>query len=384
MNPRPPNNQAESVFLHSPELEAYPYPPTCPFDTSRAGKTRHILDSMGLLSGSNQAEVPPPRADRPLLGTFHTADYLDALQRMSAGDYQSEWLMFGLGTGDCPAFKGVWDYSVLACGASVLGAQMILDGRAQIAFNPSGGLHHAFPDRAAGFCYLNDVVLACRTLADAGRRVLFVDIDVHHTDGVQAAFYDRPDVMTISLHQDGRTLFPGTGFVEEIGEGPGRGYAVNLPLPMGTYDQAYLRAFREVVMPLAGAFDPDLVVVEIGADTLAGDPLAQLSLTNNAIADALALLCGLGRPILATGGGGYHIENTARTWALAWTVLTGQDLDADASAGLGGVMLETHEWQAGLRDRVRPTDEAQRCAVDQILNITIDQAKRLLFPIHGL
>ncbi len=378
------NPNGKAVFLYGPELEAYPYPPTCPFNTTRAGKARAILLPMGLLSGPDHAEVPPMRAGRHVLEAFHTPDYLDVLERMSAGEYEFDWLAYGLGTGDCPAFVGVWDYSVLACGASVQGAEMILRGEAAMAFNPSGGLHHAFPARAAGFCYLNDVVLACQTLAAAGRRVLFVDIDVHHGDGVQAAFYDRDDVMTISLHQDGRTLFPGTGFVEEIGQGAGRGYAVNLPLPMGTYDAAYLRAFREVVMPLAEAYGPDVIVLEIGADTLAGDPLAGLSLTNNTIAEAIGLIRSLGRPILATGGGGYNIENTARTWALAWTVLCGQELDDEASAGLGGVFLQTPEWQAGLRDRALAPGEAQRCAVDQILNVTIDQVKHLVFPLHGL
>ena len=378
------HSDGKAAFLYGPELEAYPYPPTCPFNTSRAGKARAILLSMGLLSGPEQEEIAPMRANRDVLETFHTPEYLNTLERMSGGEYEPDWLAYGLGTGDCPAFTGVWDYSVLACGASVQGAEMILRGEAAVAFNPWGGLHHAFPDRAAGFCYLNDVVLACQTLAKAGRRVLFVDIDVHHTDGVQAAFYDRADVMTISLHQDGRTLFPGTGSVDEIGQDEGRGYAANLPLPMGTYDEAYIRAFQEVVMPLAKAYGPDVVVLEIGADTLAGDPLAGLSLTNNAIADAIGLLRDLERPILATGGGGYHIENTARAWALAWTVLSGQELGDEAVAGLGGVMLESHEWQAGLRDRVLAPSEAQRCAVDQILNVTIDQARELLFPLHGL
>ncbi|MBN1125225.1 MAG: acetoin utilization protein AcuC [Sedimentisphaerales bacterium] len=374
----------QKAFIYSPELEAYPYPPSCPFNTSRAGKARAILTSMGLLIGDDKIEVAPPPATREVLETFHTPEYLDALERLNRGEYDSEMLYFGLGTGDCPAFKGVWDYSVLACGASVLGAEWIVQGKASVAFNPSGGLHHAFPDRAAGFCYLNDVVLGCETLAKGNKRVVFLDIDVHHTDGVQAAFYDRNDVMTISLHQDGRTLFPGTGFVEEIGEGEGKGYAINIPLPMGTYDEAYLRAVRQVVLPLIHAFGPDVLALEIGADTLSGDPLANLSLTNNVIADVIGLLRAFGKPILATGGGGYHVDNTARAWALAWTALCGEDAGADAAAGLGGVMLETADWHGGLRDRVLAPSEAQKCSVDQILNITLDSVKKLVFPHHGL
>ncbi|MBN1817696.1 MAG: acetoin utilization protein AcuC [Sedimentisphaerales bacterium] len=375
---------SKKAFIHSQELEAYPYPPSCPFNTSRAGKTRAMLASMGLLTGDDKREVAPPRAGREVLEIFHTPEYLDALERLNQGEYDSDMLYFGLGTGDCPAFKGVWDYSVLACGASVLGAELILQGKASVAFNPSGGLHHAFPDRAAGFCYLNDVVLACETLTRADKRVVFLDIDVHHTDGVQAAFYDRNDVMTISMHQDGRTLFPGTGAVEEIGEGPGKGFAVNIPLPMGTYDEAYLRAVRQVVLPLIHAFRPDVIALEIGADTLSGDPLANLSLTNNTIADVIGLLRAFGKPILATGGGGYNVENTARAWALAWTVLCGEDTGIDAAAGLGGVLLETSDWHGGLRDRVLAPSEAQKCSVDQILNITLDRLKKLVFPLHGL
>ena len=213
-------------------------------------------------------------------------------------------------------------------------------------------------DRAGGFCYVNDIVLGCMALAKAGKRVVFLDIDVHHSDGVQAAFYQRRDVMTISLHQDGRTLFPGTGSVEEIGEGDGRGFAVNVPLPIGTYDAAYLRAVRKVVLPLLHAYNPDVIVLEAGADTLANDPLANLSLTNNTMADVVGLLLAFGKPILATGGGGYNPDNTARAWALVWAALCGEDAGGYMTAGLGGVLLETTDWSGGLRDRQLAPDKA--------------------------
>jgi acetoin utilization protein AcuC len=292
-------------------------------------------------------------------------------------------LRYGLGTSDCPVFAGMYPYATWAAGASVTAAKSILDGRAKVAFNPSGGSHHAFSDRAGGFCYVNDIVLACMVLAQAGKRVVFLDIDVHHCDGVQAAFYGRRDVMTISLHQDGRTLFPGTGFVEEIGEGPGKGFAVNVPLPMGMYDAAYMTTIRKVVLPLLHAYNPDVIVLEVGADTLAGDPLANLSLTNNTMADVIELVLAFGKPILATGGGGYNVENTARAWALVWTALCGEDR-RDDMAGMGGVLLETTDWSGGLRDRQLAPDKAQRDAVDQIANQTIEHVKRLVFPLHGL
>jgi acetoin utilization protein AcuC len=224
-------------------------------------------------------------------------------------------------------------------------------------------------------------------LADAGKRVLFLDIDVHHCDGVQAAFYDRKDVMTISLHQDGRTLFPGCGFVDEIGDGEGEGYSVNLPLPPGTYDEIWLKAFREVVLPVIHAYGPDAIVLEAGADTLAGDPLAGLSLTNNVHVEVINALLAFGKPILATGGGGYNVENTVRAWSLVWTALCGEQRDDDMIAGMGGVMLETTEWAngtAGLRDRVLIPSEEQRKAVDPVVDQVIADVKNTILPIHGI
>jgi acetoin utilization protein AcuC len=252
-----------------------------------------------------------------------------------------------------------------------------------VVFNPSGGYHHAFPEKAAGFCYLNDNALACIALAEARKKVLYLDVDVHHGDGVAYGFYDRSGVMTISLHENPKTLFPGTGFEDEIGEGEGKGYCVNLPLPVGTYDRAYMEAFDAVVMPLIGAFGPDVIVFELGADTLAGDPLAHLQLTNNSYVEMINRLLSFDTPILATGGGGYHVENTIRAWSLAWTVLTGVH-DEDFAAGLGGVMMESTDWQGGLRDRQLPVTDQQKQAVVPALEHSIQTIKAKVFPFHGL
>jgi len=365
-------------------LEQYRYPEDSPFKTERAGRTRQVLYTMGLLSGPGIGEVAPTAAPRTVLKEFHTARYLHALQNAQKGKWDVDALAMGIGTEDCPIFKGVYDYAALAVGATLVGAELILAGRADIAFNPSGGYHHAFPERAAGFCYLNDVALACRTLAGAGRRVLYLDVDVHHGDAVAHAFYERSDVMTISLHENPRTLFPGTGFEDEIGAGAGRGYCVNLPLPVGTYDRAYLHAFEEIVPPLIGAFRPDVIVFELGADTLAGDPLAHLYLTNNAYVEIIRHLLRFDKPILATGGGGYHVENTVRAWALAWSVLSGQDVDLGLEAVLGGVMLQSTDWQGGLRDRELPVTNEQRQTVLPALQASLETLKAKVFPLHGL
>lgn len=376
----------KKVFIHGPALEAYTYPDSCPFKTERAGLLRRKLLSMGLLTGPEILEVLPEKAERSVLEQFHGPSYLDALERANRKEFDPSMLWMGLGTGDCPVFEGVYDYAALAVGATLTGARLILEGQVEIAFNPSGGYHHAHPDRAGGFCYLNDVVLGCLAFVQAGKRVLFLDVDVHHCDGVQAAFYGRSDVMTISMHQDGRTLFPGTGFVDEIGEGQGRGYSVNFPLPPGTYDQMYLKVFREGVLPLIGAYGPDLIVLEIGADTLAGDPLAGLSLTNHVYVEVVQSLLSFGRPILAVGGGGYHVENTVRAWALVWATLCGRQQGEEEWAGLGGVMLQSTDWQddRGLRDRILVPTREQKEMVEPVIEEVLQAVRRLVFPLHGL
>ncbi|OGV64231.1 MAG: hypothetical protein A3K19_00285 [Lentisphaerae bacterium RIFOXYB12_FULL_65_16] len=372
------------AFIHSPALERYAYPPSCPFTTHRAARTRKTLASMGLLTSPGCIEVEPVPAPRATLEWFHHPEYLDVLHAAEGGELSLDALRMGLGTDDCPVFRGMCDYAVLAVGATLRGAELILADEARVAFNPSGGYHHAHAARAAGFCYLNDVALGCMTLARHGKRVLFLDIDVHHCDGVQEAFYARSDVMTVSFHQNGHTLFPGTGFEREIGNGDGLGYTVNCPLPPGTYDEAYLRAFKAIALPLIGAFNPDIIVMEIGADTLAGDPLAGLNLTNNVFPEIIDRVLGFGKPILATGGGGYHVENTVRAWALAWTALCENEQSADLMTGMGGVMLQSTDWQGGLRDRPLMPDVQQRPAVNAAIDQTIRTLQDLLFPLHGL
>lgn len=374
----------KAAFIYSEEFEKFPYPQESPFNTSRAGKVYQLIKSMGLLSGPNVSLVGCTYADRLTLKKFHTAFYIHTLKEANDGIFSPAALSLGIGTVDCPVFKGMYEYSALACGATLKGVELILKGQADIAFNPTGGLHHSGPDKAAGFCYLNDNALACLTLAEAKKRVLYLDVDVHHGDGVQNAFYDRNDVLTISFHQNGHTLFPGTGFEDEIGEGDGIGYSVNVPLPIGTYDEAYMLAFHEVAIPLILAFQPDCIVFELGADALAGDPLANLSLTNNTYADIIKILLGLDKPIVATGGGGYNVQNTVRAWALAWSIFSGHDDGDSANLGMGGVLLQSTDWQGGLRDRHLVITKAQRDSVLPAIEQTIDRVKKKIFPLHNI
>ncbi len=376
---------SRKVFVHTTELDRDGTPPDCPFDTRRAGKTRDLAASLGLLEGVDRAVAEPHPLPRDLLERFHTKAYLEALRDAGDGAIDPDRAVAaGLGTAECPIFPGMFEYVSLAAGGTVTGARLVLDGT-RVAFNPSGGFHHAHPDHASGFCFLNDVVLAAEVLVDAGRRVAIVDIDAHHGDAVQDAFYRRPDVLTISMHEDGRSLFPGTGFAEEIGEGAGLGYNVNVPLPPGTTDGVYLDAFREVVPPLLGAFAPDVLMLEIGMDTLVGDPLTHMRLTNRAPAEIVETLLAFGKPLLVTGGGGYHVEHTVRGWTLCWGVLCGDHARFDElSIGMGGVMLQNADWLGGLRDRAPLPDDGCDATLRADVEETVRRLREAVFPIHGI
>lgn len=374
----------KSIFVYSDYLEKVPYPCDHPFNTSRAPQTRDLARSLGWLSGPDIEVVETEPADRRTLKRIHSGRFLYALKNASDGKYDHEVLNMGIGSGDCPVFPGLYEHAVLATGQTVTAAQWIIEGKARVAFNPSGGFHHAFSEKAAGFCYLNDVAIGCSLLAEAGMKVLYLDVDVHNGDGVAAAFYDRKDVMTISLHEDPRILFPGTGFEDEIGSGEGQGYCVNVPLPVGTYDATYMATFDELVIPLIKAYQPDAFVFELGADALAGDPLAHLRLTNNTYVEVIKHLLGFDKPILMSGGGGYHVENTVRAWALAWSVLSGAADEHDATLGMGGVMLESTDWSGGLKDRDLVIPERQCESVTTACREVVDRVKSHVFGIHGL
>jgi acetoin utilization protein AcuC len=372
------------AFVYAPEIEGLSYPPDCPFKTQRAPLTRSKIVSFGLLRTPNGQEIAARRATPAEMGRVHSAPYLEELQRAAAGDLTAAGFRMGLGGPDTPVFKDMFEYGAWACGAGIVAADLLASGKADIAFNLLGGFHHAMPARAAGFCFLNDVALAGDALARAGKRVVYLDVDAHHGDGVQEIFYDRNDVFTISMHESGKTLFPWGGFENEIGRGPGLGFNANIPLPAGTYDAAFLLTFECVVLPLIRAYRPDVIVLELGMDTLAGDPLTHLQLTNNIVVEVLNRLMDFQHPLLVAGGGGYHVENTVRAWTLAWRTCLGDDDEDAMSMGLGGVMLGSSDWVGGLRDRHLPITADQRAAVDSELHTTNERVITNIFPYHGL
>ncbi|MDW7708846.1 MAG: acetoin utilization protein AcuC [Deferrisomatales bacterium] len=298
-----------------------------PLKPERLRRTFELLSAYRAFDGPGSAVVAPPPATREELALFHAPEYLEAVAALSRGERVAEAGRYNFGPGDNPVFPGMYETEALKAGGALAGARLLLAGRAGTAFSFAGGFHHARPARASGFCVFNDAAVAIRWLVERGLRVAYVDVDVHHGDGVQAAFYRMDQVLTISLHETPLTRFPGTGFADEVGEGEGRGFSLNVPLAPGTTDEVYLWAFGEVVPPAVGRFAPDVLVTQLGVDTHYSDPLAQLLLTTRGYARVVEELGDLGRATrgwLALGGGGYRVELVPRAWALAYGVMTGR------------------------------------------------------------
>ena len=361
-----------------------------PLNPVRLDLTIRLARELGVLDGVRI--VPPTPADERQLLTVHDAGYLSAVRRAS-DDPAFEG--YGLGTSDDPVFPGMYDASALVAGGSALAAGLVSDGAPQHAVNIAGGLHHAMRDRASGFCIFNDVVLGIRTLlANGAARIAYVDVDVHHGDGVQAAFYDDPQVLTISLHQDPRTLFPGTGLPSEIGAGAAEGTSINIALPPGTDDAGWLRAFRAVVPGAVRAFRPDVLVTQCGCDTHHDDPLANLELTVDGQRTAIAELHALAHDVaggrwLALGGGGYGLVRCVpRTWTHLIAEASGQRVALDAPVPPGWA---AHVRELGGRPPQRMGERDAPADVvpwmpggESWLDRAILASRRAVFPLLGL
>ena len=295
----------------------YDFGPRHPLSPRRFGPGIELLRAVGAVPGL----APEPATDDEL-EWLHSPDYISAVRRFSAelGGPSTA----GIGPGDDPAFAGMHEAAATVAGGSIRAMEAILRGDVEHAYQPGGGLHHAMRTRASGFCIYNDVALAIARARRDGLRVLYVDLDVHHGDGVQALHYSDPGVMTISFHESGRSLFPGTGSVNEMGEGIAAGTSVNVPLEPMCGPEPWLAAVRAVVPALAAAFGPDVIVSQHGADAHVWDPLAHLSLTTTAMGDAARLVDRMahryaGGRWFATGGGGYSVYRVVpRVWALTW------------------------------------------------------------------
>jgi acetoin utilization protein AcuC len=326
-----------SAFVYTDRYADYDYGPAHPLKVVRLTLTHELIRAYGLLSLPSMRLVETREATEEELSLFHTRNYLNVLKRTSLGSSVVDAFMYGLGPGDNPIFEGLWEWSLLATGASLQCAQLVADKEADVAFNIAGGLHHAFEERASGFCYVNDPAIAILWLLDRGKRVAYIDIDAHHGDGVQRAFYRANRVMTISFHESGNFLFPGSGSEHEMGEGEGVGFSINVPLHPFTDDETYLWAFEEVVPSLIGGFKPEVIVTQLGVDTFYSDPLAHLCLTTNGYSKVIEKLKDLSIPWVALGGGGYEVANVAKAWTLAWAMMNGVDLNDDLPHSFEGV-----------------------------------------------
>ncbi len=312
------------AFIDTKPFWDFDYGPTHPLKMWRLKLTQELQRFFGLLK---QVEIVEPRmANDDEVLVFHDPDYLNALADADEGIWMPSLIRYGLGTGDCPVTKGVYTASMLIAGASAQVAELVGEEKVRIAFNMAGGLHHAMPSYASGFCYINDPVVAIHKLLQRFERVAYVDIDAHHGDGVQFAFYRDLRVLTISLHENGRYLFPGTGFETEMGEGEGFGFALNIPFMPYAGDDVYLRAFEEVVLPVLENFKPQAIVTQLGADALHDDPITHWNLTTHSYLRAIQSFKELNLPWVALGGGGYKIANVCRGWTLALAIMLGVNL----------------------------------------------------------
>jgi acetoin utilization protein AcuC len=326
------NRQARctTALIYGEAYHAYRFNDSHPFNPLRLRLAVELITACGLLDEKHRLVAPRPATDAEL-ATAHSAAYIAAVKAGGLGQLPPEWASrYGLGTEDVPIFPGMHEAAALLVGGSLVATELVMAGRVDHAFNIGGGLHHAGRGLASGFCIYNDIAVVCRWLVEqCGARVLYVDNDAHHGDGVQELFYDTDQILTVSFHETGRYLFPGTGTVEERGRGAGYGYAVNVPLDAFTDDESWLAGFTAIVPAIARAYRPDVIVMQHGCDGHCFDPLTDLHATTRTFEGALALVHGLahelcGGRLIVLGGGGYDLWRVVpRAWTLAWAELSG-------------------------------------------------------------
>ena len=370
-------------FMYSPELTRNILREDHVLRPMRLRLVYELLQAYGVFERPDAVVIEPRVATDLELMSFHGRDYVESVQAFSRGEDLHRQNRYGFSDwGDNPISEGMYDAAALAAGASLVAAEAVWNGEADAVFNAGGGYHHAGPDFASGFCVFNDVVIAIlRLLALGAERVAYVDIDAHHGDGVQNAFYSSNHVLTISIHQSGQTLFPGTGETAEMGEEPGVGYAVNVPLAPGTHNAAYAHVIENAVAPLIRAFNPDVLVTQQGIDTHIDDPLTHLRLTSEGHTSAVAKLGSLSPgKWLAMGGGGYDLSAVARCWAMDYAVMAGAELPDD--------IPQSYQENYGLKqlrdDPAPDLLEADDARVWREAEESVRRVRELIFPVHGI
>jgi acetoin utilization protein AcuC len=376
-------------------LTRYDFGPGHPFDPVRIRLTMALAGELGVLSSPAVSVISPEPATDSEIETVHDPRYVAVVRHVGRALVPA--LRFGLGTDDDPVFEGMHEAAALVVGATLAAARSVWSGAAAHAVSVAGGHHHAMRANASGFCVYNDPAVAIKWLLSAGaERVAYVDLDVHHGDGVQAAFYDEPRVLTISLHEHPATLFPGTGMPDETGTGDGAGYAVNVALPAGTDDAGWLRALDAVALPLLRSFKPTVLVSQHGCDSHRLDPLAHLSLSVDGQRQAQLTMHELAHELcdgrwIATGGGGYAlVQVVPRTWTHLLAVAAGAPLDPETATP-----AQWRELARSLTGETAPptmTDEvppryvsfASGMDPDDAVDRAIMRTRSAVFPAHGL
>lgn len=379
------------ALVWADKLARYRFRAGHPLDPRRLELTVSLIQAMGLAGDDRRPIVEPRDATDAELETVHGAEYIEAVRRVSGDPSARVHARFGLGTEDVPIVPGMHEMARGVVGATLTAAELVAAGRVRRALAIAGGLHHAHAGAASGFCVYNDLAVAIRWLQRAhGLRVLYIDYDAHHGDGVQSIFYDDPEVLTVSIHESGLYLFPASGFIDEIGEGEGHGYSANVPLEAQTEDGSFLAAFDAIVPELASAFRPDIIVLQTGCDAHALDPLTHLRCTTGLFEQLVRRVVDLAEThcqgrIVATGGGGYAIHAVVpRAWTLTWAALCGDEApDRIPADWLAAVQAESAvRIPATLRDppgAIPPS--ARRSEVERANDLTVRSLKRRLLPL---
>ncbi|XP_028409691.1 histone deacetylase 8-like [Dendronephthya gigantea] len=298
----------------------------------RASIVHSLIEAYGLLKLENISIVEPEAATVHDLTRFHSKDYVTCLQKASEccddSEMEDDFEAYGIGF-DCPSFEDFYDCLSNIAGGTLKAAQCLNNKSHSIAINWAGGWHHAHRDEAAGFCYVNDIVLGILKLKERFPKVLYIDLDLHHGDGVQEAFFHTPSVFTLSFHKYAAGFFPGTGSCFEVGEGKGKHHTLNIPLLDGINDKLFAEIVKLVVKDVNSYFQPDAIVCQCGVDGLAGDPMNSFNLTQYGLAACVHYISSLQRPLLLLGGGGYNFPNAARCWTYITAMLLNRKLPSN-------------------------------------------------------
>ncbi|PMD20859.1 histone deacetylase-like protein RpdA/Rpd3 [Hyaloscypha hepaticicola] len=321
-----PNTKKRVAYFYDSDVGNYAYVAGHPMKPHRIRLAHSLIMNYGVYQKMEIYRAKP--ATRHEMTQFHTDEYIDFLQKVTPDNmdnFAKEQGKYNVGD-DCPVFDGLFDFCGISAGGSMEGAARLNRGKCDIAINWAGGLHHAKKSEASGFCYVNDIVLGIIELLRFKKRVLYIDIDVHHGDGVEEAFYTTDRVMTVSFHKYGE-YFPGTGELRDIGVGAGKNYAVNFPLRDGIDDATYKSIFEPVIQAVMTYYQPEAIVLQCGGDSLSGDRLGCFNLSMKGHANCVTFVKSFNVPTLVLGGGGYTMRNVARTWAYETGRLVGMELD---------------------------------------------------------